>query len=325
MGSPVRRKPQRPTQRKAERSNSAPDSISSTILSAGHFPTGASLSGTFRMPLRRLHPSARTTRKQRRQIQQGQDNDRACAKKMGLNVKTVAKWRRRTSAEDAPKGSKTARQRALTADQEVLAVAVRQLTWVSLDVLASRCDSSTPGFNRTSLYRTWRKWGVSRTPRTAPPPNFPFAHRGSAQVSSAEPFQLRVLRINPEGEAVMMFVVGEDSGWTFARFFPSLDAKIARHFIEEALFDLKASDSAASMTLLTTPYHWAFCIEGNPANNAHLFCKFCAKNNVERRIATVVPTEIPMIQKGWPGVAPRIKTQRRRKLAAQEGCERSGA
>jgi hypothetical protein len=320
----MRRKPQRPTQRKAERSNSAPDSISSTILSAGHFPTGASLSGTFRMPLRRLHPSARTTRKQRRQIQQSQDSDWACAKKMGLNVKTVAKWRGRTSAEDAPKGSKTARQRALTSDQEVLAVAVRQLTWVSLDVLASRFDSSTPGFNRTSLYRTWRKWGVSRTPRTAPPPNFPFADRGFAQVSGAEPFQLRVLRIGPEDEAVMMLVVGENSGWTFARFYPSLDAKIARHFIEEALSDLK-SDPAASMTLLTTPYHWAFCIEGNPANNAHLFCKFCAKNNVERRIATVVPAEIPMIQKGWPGVAPRIKTQRRRKLAAQEGCERSGA
>jgi transposase len=277
------------------------------------------------MPLRRLHPSARTTRKQRRQIQRSQDTDRACAERLGVDVKTVAKWRRRTGVEDAPKGPKTTRQRTLAGEREVLVVAVRQLTWGSLEVLLPRLQRYSPDLNRSSIYRAWKKWGVSRTPRTARQPNFPFIDRRGAVLPGREPFRLCVYRINFEEENVVMFVIGENSGWIFAHRNPSFDAKIARHFIEDTLADLKASDPAASMTLLTTPYHWAFCIEGNPANNAHLFCKVCVNNNIERRIATVVPTGIPMIQKGWPGVAPRIKTRRRRKLGAPERWEGSGA
>jgi hypothetical protein len=117
---------------------------------------------------------------------------------------------------------------------------------------------------------------------------------------------------------VLIFVIGENSGWIFARLSPSFDGNFACHFIKDALVGFKASNAVASMTSLTTPHHWAFCIEGNPDNVFHRFSKFCANNNIERRIATVVPTEIPVVQKGWPGMAPRSKTKRQRRLASPE-------
>jgi DNA-binding transcriptional regulator YiaG len=44
---------------------------------------------------RKRHPSARTTRAMRREIQQSEESDRALAARLGINPKTVAKWRGR--------------------------------------------------------------------------------------------------------------------------------------------------------------------------------------------------------------------------------------
>jgi len=71
------------------------------------------------------------------------------------------------------------------------------------------------------------------------------------------------------------------------------------------------------MTRLTTPYHWAFCDEEHPASHSHRFCLLCSKGGVERRIATSVPTLLPVLQTGWPGLAPP-EPKRDRKAAAPE-------
>jgi len=56
-----------------------------------------------------LHGSASTTQAIRRAIQHSQESIRALARRHGINPKTVAKWRRRTSTSDAPMGPKTPR------------------------------------------------------------------------------------------------------------------------------------------------------------------------------------------------------------------------
>jgi transposase-like protein len=53
-----------------------------------------------------LHGSATTTAAVRRAIQQSQESLRALAKRYGINQKTVAKWKRRTSARDLPHRAK---------------------------------------------------------------------------------------------------------------------------------------------------------------------------------------------------------------------------
>ena len=51
-----------------------------------------------------LHGSATTTAAVRRAIQHSQESLRALAKRLGINPKTVAKWRKRASASDLPTG-----------------------------------------------------------------------------------------------------------------------------------------------------------------------------------------------------------------------------
>ncbi|MEO6807458.1 MAG: transposase, partial [Edaphobacter sp.] len=47
-----------------------------------------------------LHGSARTTEAVRRAIQHSQESLRTLARRHGVNPKTIAKWRKRTSVAD---------------------------------------------------------------------------------------------------------------------------------------------------------------------------------------------------------------------------------
>ncbi len=51
-----------------------------------------------------LHGSARTTEAVRRAIQHSQESLRALARRHGVNPKTIAKWRKRTSVTDRRTG-----------------------------------------------------------------------------------------------------------------------------------------------------------------------------------------------------------------------------
>ena len=60
-----------------------------------------------------LHGSARTTAALRRTIQHSQESIARLAERYDLNAKTVAKWRKRTTVEDAPMGPRQPRSTVL--------------------------------------------------------------------------------------------------------------------------------------------------------------------------------------------------------------------
>jgi transposase-like protein len=68
-----------------------------------------------------LHGSATTTAAVRRAIQHSQESLRALAKRLGINPKTVAKWRKRASASDLPTGPKEPRSTVLPVEAVVVA------------------------------------------------------------------------------------------------------------------------------------------------------------------------------------------------------------
>ena len=80
-----------------------------------------------------LHGSAPTTEAVRRAIQQSQASLRALAKRYGINQKTVAKWKGRTSIADRPSGPKEARSAVLSGEDEAVIVAFRRHTMLPLD------------------------------------------------------------------------------------------------------------------------------------------------------------------------------------------------
>ena len=79
-----------------------------------------------------LHGSATTTEAVRRAIQHSQESLRVLARRYGINQKTVAKWKRRTSVADIPTGPKDARSTVLSIAEEAIVVAFRKHTLLPL-------------------------------------------------------------------------------------------------------------------------------------------------------------------------------------------------
>ncbi|MFM9973499.1 MAG: IS481 family transposase, partial [Beijerinckiaceae bacterium] len=80
-----------------------------------------------------LHGSATTTEAVRRAIQHSQESLRQLSKRYGINQKTVAKWKKRTSVTDVPIGPKDPKSTVLSVEEEAVIVAFRKHTLLPLD------------------------------------------------------------------------------------------------------------------------------------------------------------------------------------------------
>src|SRR5215218_4423267 len=80
-----------------------------------------------------LHGSARTTPRIRAELQASQEATRVLAARYGLNPKTVAKWRNRSTTADQPMGPKRPRSTTLTEAEEAIIVEFRRRTLLPLD------------------------------------------------------------------------------------------------------------------------------------------------------------------------------------------------
>lgn len=76
-----------------------------------------------------LHGCAATTAALRRAIQNSQESLNQMADRYHINVKTVAKWRRRTTVNDSPTGPRQPHSSVLTAEQEAMIVTFRRQTF----------------------------------------------------------------------------------------------------------------------------------------------------------------------------------------------------
>ena len=90
-----------------------------------------------------LHGSARTTEAVRRAIQNSQESLRALSKRYGINQKTVAKWKKRTSAADLPTGPKEPHSTVLSPEEEAIIVAFRKHIITSSTGSATKMALST--------------------------------------------------------------------------------------------------------------------------------------------------------------------------------------
>ena len=100
-----------------------------------------------------LHGSATTTAAVRRAIQHSQASLRALAKRYGINQKTVAKWKRRTSVADLPTGPREPRSTSLSVTDEAIVVAFRRHTLLPLDDCLYALQATIPHLTRSSLHR----------------------------------------------------------------------------------------------------------------------------------------------------------------------------
>ena len=111
-----------------------------------------------------LHGSATTTEAVRRAIQNSQESLRTLSKRYGINLKTVAKWRKRTSVADLPTGPKQPKSTVLSAEEEAMIVAFRKHTLLPLDDCLYALQPTIPHLTRSSLHRCLQRHGISRLP-----------------------------------------------------------------------------------------------------------------------------------------------------------------
>ncbi len=111
-----------------------------------------------------LHGSATTTEAIRRAIQNSQESLRALSKRYGINQKTVAKWRKRTSVADLPTGPREAHSTVLSIEEEAVIVAFRRHTLLPLDDCLHALQPTIPHLTRSSLHRCLQRHGISQLP-----------------------------------------------------------------------------------------------------------------------------------------------------------------
>ena len=113
---------------------------------------------------RRPHGSATTTPSVREAIQASREKNTVLAKRYGVDRKTVAKWKGRPFSSDLQTRPKN--PRSLTLADEVVILAYRWRTRLSLDDSLVRLRRLMPQLSRSALYRCLERHGLSKIGRT---------------------------------------------------------------------------------------------------------------------------------------------------------------
>lgn len=179
-----------------------------------------------------LHGSARTTAAIRAAIQRRQESLQTLAARHGINPKTVAKWRKRATVNDAPMGPAPAPS-VLTTEEEAIAVAFRRHTLLPLDDCLYAPQATLPRLSRSALHRCFQRHGVSRLPLTEdgqspPKKKFKDYPLGYLHVDFAE--------VQTEESKQYLFVaIDRTSKVAFAELHPHAKRVVAAEFLRRVL------------------------------------------------------------------------------------------
>ena len=226
------------------------------------------------------HGSATTTAAVRRAIQHSQESLRALARRYGINPKTVAKWKKRTSTGDRKTGPTDPKSTVLSIEDEAVVVAFRKHTVLPLDDCLYALQPTIPNLTRSSLHRCLQRHGISRLPdveadkpRKKKFKSYPigYFHIDIAEVQTAE------------GKLYLFVAIDRTSKFAFARLVPKAGKMAAAEFLR----DLIEAVPYAIHTVLTdngiqftnrTCDHTAF---------HHIFDRVCDENGIEHRLTKV--------------------------------------
>ncbi|UPG74823.1 hypothetical protein MVG78_21070 (plasmid) [Roseomonas gilardii subsp. gilardii] len=111
------------------------------------------------------HGCATATAAVRRAIQHSQESLRVLAKRDGINPKTVAKWKKRSSTNDRRTSPAEPRSTVFSVEDEAVVVAFRRHTLLPPDDCLYALQPSIPHLTRSSLHRCLQRHGIQFTNR----------------------------------------------------------------------------------------------------------------------------------------------------------------
>ena len=182
------------------------------------------------------HGSATTTHAVRAAIQRSQASLAQLSKELGINPKTVAKWRKRATVEDLKTGPKEPRSTVLTETEEAMIVAFRRHTLLPLDDCLYALQPSIPDLTRSALHRCLQRHGISRLPdlegdkpKRQKFKRYPigFFHIDIAEVQTAE------------GKLFLFVGIDRTSKYTVTQLVDKADRKTAWEFLQHMLGEVR--------------------------------------------------------------------------------------
>ncbi len=107
------------------------------------------------------HSNARTNQHVRQRIQQSDLTNVELSDNYNVNVKTIAKHRKRDFSNDKSSRPNNIKYALTPLEKELIRV-VRTLTWMELDGLTDTMVDVIPNANRSNVYRTLRAFDINR-------------------------------------------------------------------------------------------------------------------------------------------------------------------
>jgi transposase InsO family protein len=229
-----------------------------------------------------LHGSATTTEAVRRAIQHSQESLRTLAGRYGINPKTVAKWKTRSSVADARMGPKEPSSTVLSREEEAAIVAFRKLTLLPLDDCLYALQPTIPHLKRSSLHRCLQRHGISRLPEVE-------GAKASKKRFKQYPigfFHIDIAEVRTEEGKLYLFVaIDRTSKIAFARLFERANTAAARAFLERLV---EAIPYKIEVVLTDNGIQFADLPKNRSGATArfrgHPFDRTCSQHAIEHRL-----------------------------------------
>lgn len=224
-----------------------------------------------------LHGSARTTAAVRRTIQHSQESLSKLAERFDLNPKTVAKWRKRKDALDAPMGPKQPRSTVLTLEEEATVVAFRKHTLLPLDDCLYALQASIPHLTRSSLHRCLVRHGINRLPAL---------EEKSRTKKTFKPYPLGYFHVDiaevrtEEGKLCLFVAIDRTSKVAYAELHPRATKLIAAQFLR----NLALAIPYKLHTVLTDNGIQFTNRQQDLLAGRHIFDRVCDEHRIEHRL-----------------------------------------
>jgi transposase InsO family protein len=201
------------------------------------------------------------------------------ASRYAINFKTVAKWRNRTTVEDAPMGPRRPHSTVLTMEQEAMIIAFRQHTLLPLDDCLYALQASIPHLTRSGLHRCLQRHGISRLPQVGDKP----AKKKFAQYPIGY-FHLDIAEVlTEEGRLYLFVAIDRTSKFAYAELHPDQTRTTACQFLHQLIEAVPyhihtiLTDNGIQFTNRRKD-KWAF---------KHLFDRICYQHQIEHRLTKV--------------------------------------
>jgi transposase InsO family protein len=224
--------------------------------------------------------SRHTSADLRKAIRESPDSLRVLAARYAINPKTVAKWKKRESADDLPPGPKAARRGRLTAEEEDIVVRFREHTLLPLDDCLYALQAQIPHLSRSALHRCLQRHGISRLADTAG--RAPPAGSGASGGSGAAPLGWlhvdRAIVHSADGAHYLFNAIDQSSRFVFVRMGPEGGSAAAADFLAALVARVPFRISQV-FTLDTEPF-----AAGSGGDGDSAFTQACRASGIAHRL-----------------------------------------